>query len=107
MSPPLEVNELDGEPADPDCLHCYLGSVIDSWSEAHPTKGLDAMILEVAEVLGEMAASEAMDCDNRQYVRSMTELVAHVLRYANEMRMRIAEKVAKDKADQERKSRAH
>lgn len=111
MSPPLDVKVLEGEdaPEDPECLHCHLGSAIPAWAEAHPHKALDEMILEVAAVLGEMTASEAMDCDVKEFSLRLSQVIAEVLKSAHEMRDTIAAKVAKDAAAAaaKEKPRAH
>lgn len=111
MSPPVDVKLIDGDdaPADPNCLHCWLGSAIDAWSQAHPQKGLDEMILEVAEVLGEMHASDAVDCDVKEFWLRLNQVIVHTLRCAQEMRDTIAQKLAKDAAAAaaKEKPRAH
>lgn len=100
MSPPLHVEDIgeDEGPADPNCLHCYLGEAIEAWSNAHPEKGLDEMLLEVAEVLGEMAASDGAEKDAREFASSVNQLCAHVHGCALQMRQWIARKLAKDAA---------
>lgn len=110
MSPPLDVKLIGGEdePVDPECLHCHLGLAIPAWSEAHPRKGMDEMILEVAEVLGEMVASEAIECDSREFSLRLNEIIGHTLRCAHEMRDTIAQKLAQDAAEAAKeKPRAH
>lgn len=55
----MSITELSGQPADPDCLHCYLAPLIDAWKREHAGKPPVHVILEVAQVLGELVGSEA------------------------------------------------
>jgi hypothetical protein len=106
---PVDVLNIDEDPSptDPECLHCYLAPVIQKWSEDHPLKDLSAMVLEVAEVLGELAASDAVDCDAKEFAQRISQVAAHMLVSANEMRQCIARKLAKDAAAAKERSRAH
>ena len=59
--PPTDAVEITGAPADPGCLHCALWPVISEFHKAHPEKSGMHMILELAEIIGELAASGCRD----------------------------------------------
>ena len=109
MSPPLDVVTLneDEREDDPNCLHCHLGKVLAAWAEAHPLKSLSEMVFEVAEALGEMVASDAIECDTREFAIRVSETMDHVSGCAHEMRDHIAVKLEKDEAKAKERSRAH
>lgn len=45
-------------PSDPNCLHCVLGPVIQDFIRLHPSKCGIRTCTELAQVLGELFASE-------------------------------------------------
>lgn len=64
------TEELTGLPSDENCLHCHLPGVIDRWYEAHPNKEDQQILIEVAQVLGELLGSsliytKRVECLNR------------------------------------------
>lgn len=61
--PPTDAVEITGSPADPECLHCHLWPVINEFHKAHPNKRPMRLILELAEIIGELAASGCKDLD--------------------------------------------
>jgi hypothetical protein len=109
LSPPLNIVTIDGDGRedDPNCLHCHLAKAITAWAEAHPLKGLSEMVLEVGEALGELVASDSVECDAKEFSHRLAELMNHVDECAREMRDAIAEKLAKDAARANERGRAH
>ena len=58
---PTDAVEITGAPVDPECLHCRLWPVINQFHKAHPNKPAMHLILELAEIIGELAASGCPD----------------------------------------------
>ena len=88
----MSVTELTGKPEDPDCLHCVLAPLIDTWMREHAGKPKVHVILEVAQVLGELIGSEAFSSGHsgcvptivtgaaRETLRTALELVSTLQR---------------------------
>lgn len=79
------MHELTGLPPDEDCLHCYLPPIIEAWVDAHPQVERQMLLIQLAQVLGEMIGSAAPDavCADRmsvgilRYVRLSAREIAH------------------------------
>lgn len=99
------IDDSDG-PDNPNCLHCHLNNTLIAWSKEHPDKPLSACVIEVAEVLAELAASDAVGCDSKEFSLQLGEVVAHFMRFSHQMRSDIIQKLAKD-AEAKERSRAH
>jgi hypothetical protein len=55
------MKELTGLPPDPNCLHCHLAPIIQTWEDAHPNVERQKVLVQFAQVLGELIASSAPD----------------------------------------------
>ena len=80
----MTVKKTTAVEADPDCLHCYLPSIIDAWQRSHPQVSLELILIQVAQTLGELVGSFAPDpaCADR--------LAVGLLRYVRENAREIA-----------------
>ena len=48
---------IDGEPLNPNCLHCYLALPVQHFMDKHPEKSREEVIKEACEMLAELVAS--------------------------------------------------
>lgn len=79
----MSITELSGRPADPDCVHCTLGPVIDQFMREHPEVPQAQVIGHVAQVLGELIGSEAYNSGHTHCVLNVvTGASREVLRTA-------------------------
>lgn len=48
---------IDGEPLDPNCLHCQLALPVQHFMDRHPEKSREDVVKEACEMLAELIAS--------------------------------------------------
>lgn len=77
----MSTTELTGQAPDPDCLHCVLAPVIDRFIREHPLKPSAHVVLELAQVLGELAAS---NLHNEGKQHQLPHLIQHVSRVVDD-----------------------
>jgi hypothetical protein len=48
---------IDGEPLDPNCMHCHLALPVQHFMDKHPEKSREDIVKEACEMLAELVAS--------------------------------------------------
>jgi hypothetical protein len=89
----VKVEEVTGAAPDPNCLHCYLAPVIEKFCAEHPGKQKVALIVEAAQVLGELVGSsvfetETVDCLDRILTGINREVRSTALRLIAQLQLR-------------------
>lgn len=76
------ITEATGLPPDEDCLHCHLPPIIEAWRESHAHVANDLVLIQAAQVLGELVGSLAPDAKCAE--RMVLGLLSHVRRSARD-----------------------
>jgi hypothetical protein len=82
----IEGLEAFGSPSDPNCLHCHLAPILAQWRTAHPDQKDADQIGAIAQVLGELIASSAVDSGHADRLERITrEAMYHALESARDL----------------------